>query len=475
MNSRSILTGLTALSLLTSLSACKPVRSEQASKPSQATQSMRAGRNETVLSNLEIDWVVSDDGDETPIHATSVSSDLLEGATRSESLLQLRKRLSIPYSKSSPRQKLFLALPYELGERRIVSASYEYRTVSANNVTQNRGVPKLLFRDDTHDRYFIPLDKLSQENTEGFSALDLQIVGLTLQLSDGSSAYFEVRFYVKGELPSLAQVLLSQSSSNPIVAQSANAPKISALPQATLSGWTVLAERYKNPTSRPLELWFSAQDVSFQLVTEMGMKVDPSQQTLERLLDGAGFEVGPQQFSKVSLERINVIVRDPAAMKSKVIPLYGGQSVPIEIAPGQTLEVEWRALATEKANYCNSGESVTRKFRVCQGYAPNVDPSVNWIIKAAEISDCTRTAMMGAYYDNPMALSGNWWVRSYTVKGQFKNQVFLTDEIGNLELTLQDAIQEGMALAIPVASFDFVHSVNPEPSFAPQASCQGIF
>lgn len=455
MKFRSVVMGLTALGVLTSFSACKPIRSEQGAKPVEATQRSTSGG---AISNLEIDFVSSDVPSETPDHGTSVTSDLLEGVTRGENSVQLKKRIPIPYLKSISEKDFFLVIPYSQGERRIVGASYEYRTLTPSNDLRTHGLPTLLFHDDAYDRYYISLNKLFQENAEVFSSQNLQILDLTLQFNDGSSSPFEIRFYVKPDLPSVEQIRTVQNFLDPKVIQAENVPSISAKSIAANQGWTILSERYTNPTSGPLLLWFSSAGISYQLETELGMKLawkDLGVLPAYRPSTDLGFEPDFRQVSIAVLENVRVVLKDVKDGKSQTLSLSPKNPTPVKILSGQTLDVEWQVTASEATSTCQDGAPASRTFWSC-------DTSVPGEVFSRKPWPACKPPAGGGYSASlgSFLVPGVWAVKEYRVVGEFKNDVQVTEEFAPL------------SEALVMRTLKTAETTNPSSEKYP---CQGIF
>lgn len=478
MNFRSVVMGLTALGVLASFSACKPIRSEQGAKsaqsvqPVQATQPVEESRkrsDEPSLADLKVGFCLSSTQSTVPDFDRPTSDNFLEGAVTDGQILQLKKRVGTARA-STQEGPIFLVFSDAFGAKRVVDASYEHRTVSVSNLAQESSRRALVSYDrDTH-HYFISLDEILNRSGDGISSLDLQVLNLNLNWSDGSVSHFELRFYAKGDLPSMDKVRLSQVFNEPKYSQGKSGQKLTSVMAATHGGWVVLTERYKNPISRPLTLWYSAKDVSFQVLTQLGMRV-PGRFNEFSLTDEAGFQIGPHQFSLATLNRTKIVVRDPSSGSSQSFPLSSDSRLPIRINPGQELEIEWRVLVSDDVPLCQDGGPVTWNFRACF----NFDPAVPVKFWAAEVSGCQNPGgILEPVYHQPAPISGTWEIQSYQVTGQFKNDVILTEDIGTQEQSLIEAEKERIALNIPVSASKSGSSLATAPML-PQYSCQGIF
>jgi hypothetical protein len=468
MKFRSVVAGLVALGVLAGSQSCKPVRSEQA-KPTAKEQKAKEQEalSNKVASGLQVNFYLADEKGFVPDFDRPAPSHLMEGAMRDGQVIQLKKRVGLNS------EKLFLAISDSVGDRRITGAYYEYHSISPSNSIQGNRPPERLNRDENRHELYMAMDQLKEQSREPLSSLDLQILDISLNFNDGTDSHLELRFYVKGELPSLEQVRMSQTPSEPQFSQLANAPKLTAQEISRREGWTVLTERYKNPLARPLTLWFTAKDVSFQLLTQLGMKVD--QKAATTAPDNAGFEIGPKQFSIAPLDRVRLVMKDVLKGGSQDVFLRKDGMTPIQVNPGQTLEIEWQVLASEDAPLCKDGAPVTWTYHGCG----DPDPNIQIRLKAFENPDCPRIwGSVDARY--PVPVTGIWSVQSYKVIGHFNNSAVLTEVIGSQEKALHQAVQEGLAIQAqvttpsPSQSEGFKeNTVSPVP--VPLASCQGIY
>ncbi len=445
---------MTAICILMGVSSCKPARSEKVSL------------DEPGAADLKLRFVLSGAGETVPDFERPDPSRPMEGATKEGNILQLKKRVAIS------KNNLYLTFADTVGARRVANATYEHKILTQSNSTQSDSHPSILSFDRDQHQYFIPFRELEREKGEALSPMDLQILDIDLTWNDGAKTHFEVRFYVTGELPSAEQVRVSQVWNEPQFTQAAQGVKLSVQSAANPEGWVVLTERYQNPLSRPLLLWFSAEKVSFRLITQLGMKMNWGAQQNWLVTDDAGFQIGPRQFSQASLDQMKLVIRDDSKGDPKTVTFQNRLGVPVRIEPGQTLEVEWRVFAS-KVSPCKDGGPASWTFRGCAG--PTHDGN-SFHVKPIENPDCKPPQGFFAADSGTRTHSGVWEVQSIRVKGQFRNDVVLTETIGAQEHAFKEAVQEGLARVLPVRETSPTSASNSEiddPRF--QYSCQGIF
>jgi hypothetical protein len=373
--------------------------------------------------------------------------------------LQLTKRVPVP-KPGDPKGRLFLVISENVGVRQVVDASYEHLISTPANEIKADSHRVLLSYDREQHRYFIPLDEIVDEKGEGLSSLDLQILDLSFQFNDGSISHAEIRFYVKVDLPPAEQLRISQVPGQ--LKFNSSELKASTQKLAKEEGWTVLTERYTNPISQPLFLWFSVNDVSYQIETELGLKVDWSGYSASSPPTDAGFEPDLHQYSRARLEKLELRFRDVSEAKTRSISIAQGFKRAFRLNPGQTLEFEWKVFATNDVPLCLDGALGSRTVWFCDTQVRD-----EWISREPWSPKCKRMEdpQIPPVFKNPLQMKGTWTVRGYQILGGFTSQVTISEEGG----ALSQAMASGLTLPL-----------NPPENVKPELqtssySCQGIF
>jgi hypothetical protein len=330
----------------------------------------------------------------------------------------------------------------------------------------------LLSYDRDQHEYYLPLDEITGEKGEELSSLDLQILELSFQFNDGSTSHAEIRFYVKGDLPSAEQIRLSQVVTPYPYTRTARETVLAEQTQGKDQGWVVLTEKYVNPTTRPLTYWFSADDVSYRLETELGMKLSfaPYESWLWPATD-AGVEPDLRQVSRAALDQVELDLRwitqagNPG--NKKIIALKSGVRVPVRLSPGQVIEAQWRVRSSQGSTSCSDGAPASRKIWWC--LVPNQNPR---FLRAWQ-SECSHHILNSEDLESiPLEFKGQWVVTGYQIVGNMKAQVVVTEDGASV---IESARKEGLELALSLAE-DSVSKAPVNPlAQEPEYSCQGIF
>ncbi|MFL5813026.1 MAG: hypothetical protein ACJ763_05565 [Bdellovibrionia bacterium] len=447
---RSAIGSLTVMGILAGFQSCKVARSELVKAPDQkqempgkqvvpSNQEILSKQEGPVSAALKMDFYLADEGSSVPNFNRPAPSNLMEGLLRDGSGYQLKKRVPLGS------EKLFFGISEGVGNQRIVDASYEYHVLSESNQTKGDMHRALLAYDPDHRQYFLSLDQLSKDRNQRLSSMDLQVLTLALRHQDGSISHAEIRFLVKAPLPSAEQIRVSQ------VFHESKGDHV----DAGKTIWTVLTERYTNPTSQPLYLEFSSAGVSYQLATELGVKLNWGDVLpAYRPATEDGFEPDLHRISLAPLNRVTLVFKDLKGETFKTMGVSSAISFPMEILPGQTFDVDWKVKVGSDAEPCPRGERFTRTVWGCDTTVPGESFSRKpW-------PACRRPQGEFAAFKEPIELDGGWFPQHYRVVGEFKNTVRVTDDI---ELDAQELL---------------IRTSKPSEPLDPSVekySCQGYF
>jgi hypothetical protein len=233
-------------------------------------------------------------------------------------------------------------------------------------------------------------------------------------------------------------------------------------------GWTVMTERYTNPTPEPLILWFSSKGMSYRLETELGAKFlgimagdfIPNARTT---IDG-GFEADMHRYAKTSLERVNLVLSSSKTNQVRTVSLSKESPIPVEIAPGEDLMVEWKVLSEANAPSCSDGSRATRMVQGCDMTpirklaGPNVPPP----------GDCGKP---GYQLTASREIEGVWLIKRFRVAGELKSDVQVTENAGTTAQDLERAKTENRTVSLATSS----NAPDGWGSSAEIYGCQGIF
>jgi hypothetical protein len=195
--------------------------------------------------------------------------------------------------------------------------------------------------------------------------------------------------------------------------------------------------------------------VAYQLETELGVKLNWDGIVPEyRPSTENGFEPDLHRISRAPLRKVSLVFKSLKGEELRTMALAPEVSVPVEIHPGQTFDVDWTVAASSEAPICSPGERVKRMIWGCDTKTPGASFSRRpW-------PACARPQGEFAAFKEPFELEGEWVARQFKVIGEFKNDVKVTEETG------------------PRAQSFLIRTSKPgsaPESSAEMYSCQGVF
>lgn len=399
---------------------------------------------------------------------SSKEGDTLTEYTTTGVAVQWTKRLPFPASDHSP--EIFMVFPQKVFGQQIHSLTYHSSVLNVQDQPNSLKIEESAIPDDSLGIWSVPLFRTFGST---LSALDTGVLHVRINLVDGASREVEVRFNTVPALPDPKEVLVTQSG--PEFNSLFHAETLDELKTMNSQGRVVGQQTFRNPTSRPLVLWF--HDLGSNLILSQQVSyhvaVDPEITPGTAQLD---FEPNSQRFSLVKLNHWIMTSNSGVRFDIQSSAQYSiWKSMTLQ--PKQTVSLSWRVFPEQAAAACAPHGSVPYSMPAC--LIPGLYGrflGLKWLHDSTQSGDCGDARIF------MMPETASEVVTGTQVMGQYSQEVILAeagfDPSGAASVT--GPSDSGLSERIWVgggSGAGALGSMQEDPNLAqlPHYSCQGVF
>lgn len=390
----------------------------------------------------------------------STDGDAVVDWTDSALVVQWTKRLPFPKDAQAP--EVFFVFPENALGSHIQNAFYRHSVLNSEN--------GLKTADSQESATYIARDRswsipVFRTFSSGLGALDTGVIALQLQLSDGTNREVEVRFNIQSDLPESRQVMTSTTETSMEMALEAssvdNSSLMKQLQKDNSGGRLVGTEIYKNPTQRPLVLWFHYISSSLTLSQKVAKHLSaPVIHGESELL----YEAGSDFYSLASLDRLELdLAPSPGASGSSEDQFLAPSEWKSHVLlPGQVLNASWTVYPDASTQHCTDGILSIKTQRVCQSTSDrNVDDEV--VVRYdQDLGKCDPGTLRQKDFQVQDRLLG------FSIVGALRREVMIAEVGDNLsQRPAAELAKQGGHLLLA--------SPDVEVARSQLYSCQGIF